>query len=254
MQKEGGSMLQYMSWGIVPFWTEEQAKEREYKTFNARKESILDGSRMWSSVVQHHRCAVPAEGYYEWLQKPMRKKMDKIPYYIKRKDNKLMFIAGMWSSVHFEDTDRQVDTFTIITGPAPKKMEWLNQRMPIVLEPGSESWDKWLNNERWDVKLGEECLKVHDHDELQWFEVSRDVNKTDNDGAYLVNPVKNGDAVDSVGKNLKREKKQFSPSEANDETRNSEAKDKKKSKLKDHKRPAETIADRVRSDEKKPRH
>jgi putative SOS response-associated peptidase YedK len=34
-----------------------------------------------------------------------------------------MFLAGIWSSVHFEDTNREAATFTIITGPASKKME-----------------------------------------------------------------------------------------------------------------------------------
>jgi putative SOS response-associated peptidase YedK len=252
IQKEGGPVLQYMSWGLVPFWTKEQAKATQYKTFNARKESILDGSKMWSSVVQHHRCVVPVEGYYEWLQKPVVNKMGKIPYYIKRKDNKLMFLAGMWSSVHFEDTNRQVDTFTVITGPAPKNMEWLHLRMPIVLEPGSESWDKWLGNEIWNVKLGEECLKIHEHDDLEWFEVSRDVGKTTNDGAYLVDPVKKGGVAGFFDK-MKREVKEPS-SEIREETRDRESKVKEESHLKDYKRLAETFVDKEHSDNKKAKH
>jgi hypothetical protein len=47
-----------------------------------------------------------------------------------------------------------------------------------VLEPGYQRWDKWLSSKIWDVELGEERLKVHEHEESQWFEVSRDVNKT----------------------------------------------------------------------------
>jgi hypothetical protein len=68
-----------------------------------------------------------------------------------------------------------------------------------------------------------------------------------------VNPVKKGGVAGLLGKNLKREKKKSS-SEVEQKTINAELKDNKKRNFRDHKRPAETIADGVRSDNKKPKH
>lgn len=179
------AILAYMSWGYVPFWTKEHTKERRYKTFNARKESIVHGNRLWSPAVKHHRCVVPLDGYYEWLHKGKRK----IPHYIKRKDSKLMFFAGLWSHAHIEDTGEDIATFTIITEPAPKRFKWLNARLPLILEPGTPSWDRWLSGD----ELGDDligALDVHEHDELEWYEVTSEVGKTSNEGSHLNRPVK----------------------------------------------------------------
>lgn len=253
LQKDG-AVLEYMSWGLVPFWTRQKSGMTQYKTFNARKETVLEGARMWKTSAKHHRCVVPMDGYYEWLHKSVGvgKKVDKIPYYIKRKDNKLMFMAGLWSSAYLEDVGKDMLTFTIVTGPAPKKMGWLHHRMPIVLEPGTRAWSEWLSK---DETIGKEALQIHDHDELEWFEVSKDVGKTTNNGPQLVKPLKKTGSIAGFFDKVKTEK--VKP-EKKPEKEQEEKKVKKEEEVKEvkevkeenkHKRPL-TISERLHAAKK----
>jgi len=38
-------------------------------------------------------------GYYEWLKKTSK---ERIPYFTKRADGKIMLLAGLWDSVQYE--------------------------------------------------------------------------------------------------------------------------------------------------------
>ncbi|CCH41141.1 hypothetical protein BN7_678 [Wickerhamomyces ciferrii] len=208
---DGESIIQYATWGLIPFWTKKKQDADQSKTFNARKESVISGQKLWAPVRKHSRCVVPIEGYYEWLHKPIgqSKKIEKIPYYLRRKDKKLIFLAGLYDNVNYQDTpDDKFQSFTIITGPAPKQTKWLHERMPIVLEPGTKEWDLWLDNTKeWDDSLGS-ALKEYGKDDLEWFEVSKDVGKVSNDGEYLVKPLKKGGIGDFFSKNKKPETKE----------------------------------------------
>ena len=46
------------------------------------------------------RCMVLCNGFYEWLKKNNGK--ERIPHYIRRKDNKMMCLAGLWDCVKYE--------------------------------------------------------------------------------------------------------------------------------------------------------
>lgn len=116
-----------------------------------------------------------------------------------------MFLAGMYDTVNFEDTDDKFMSFTIITGPAPKQTKWLHERMPVVLTPGTKEWDQWLDNEtEWNDKLAD-SLAEYAKEDLEWFEVTRDVGKVTNEGEYLIKPVKHGNIGDFFGKSKKEQ-------------------------------------------------
>ncbi len=46
------------------------------------------------------RCIVTVQGFYEWLKKDGGR--EKIPHYVRRKDGKLMCLAGLWDVVQYE--------------------------------------------------------------------------------------------------------------------------------------------------------
>jgi putative SOS response-associated peptidase YedK len=56
-----------MKWGLVPFWTK---RNPDYgtmrKTINCRDDSLAGTGGMWASMKGRKRCAVIAEGFYEW--------------------------------------------------------------------------------------------------------------------------------------------------------------------------------------------
>jgi len=55
---------------------------------------------MWNTMKQRKRCVVIAQGFYEWLKKNNGK--EKLPHYTKRKDGKLMCMAGLWDCAKYE--------------------------------------------------------------------------------------------------------------------------------------------------------
>lgn len=175
--------LDYMKWGLIPHWVRDPKKFKSYSTFNARLDK-LKSSKIWSYCLAKHRCAVPISGYYEW--KTVNK--DKIPYYVTRRDGKEMFLAGMFDN----NPENELYTYTIVTGRAPKELEWLHQRMPVVIEPGTISWNTWMDTskEEWSVEELEEIMKPTYNDEiLVSYQVSKDVSKVKNKGEHLNKPI-----------------------------------------------------------------
>ena len=87
--------------GLVPFWTK---RNPDYgtvmKTINARDDSLAENRGMWNTMKQKKRCIIVAQGFYEWLKKNGGK--EKIPHYMKRKDEQLMCFAGLWDCVQYE--------------------------------------------------------------------------------------------------------------------------------------------------------
>ncbi|AJS78157.1 BDH_1b_G0041920.mRNA.1.CDS.1 [Saccharomyces cerevisiae] len=191
--------IQFMRWGLVPFWTKDVSQFKTYRTFNARLENLQE-SKMWMRPCEKKRCAVLMSGYFEW--KTVGKK--KTPYFISRRDGRLMFVAGMYDYVEKED----LYTFTIITAQGPRELEWLHERMPCVLEPGTESWDAWMDVDKttWSTEELVKLLKPdYDESKLQFYQVTDDVGKTTNTGERLIKPLLK---EDSDMFSVKREKEE----------------------------------------------
>ena len=65
-----------MRWGLVPSWVKDP---REFSLIiNARVETIME-KPSFRGGIQHHRCLIPASGYYEWRTGPDGKKQ---PFHI----------------------------------------------------------------------------------------------------------------------------------------------------------------------------
>ena len=151
-------------WGLIPFWTKRAPDFASIaRTINCRDDSLLETRGMWNSIKGRKRCIVPIMGYYEWLKKGPK---DKIPHFTKRADGKIMLLAGLWDSVQYEGTflvctvgliegtEERIYSYTIITTSSAKSVSFLHDRMPVILEPGSDEMKKWLDpNEGWSMEL-----------------------------------------------------------------------------------------------------
>jgi putative SOS response-associated peptidase YedK len=61
---------------------------------------------MWNAMKGRKRCVIPVMGYYEWLKKSPK---ERIPYFTKRADGKIMLLAGLWDSVQYEgNSERRI--------------------------------------------------------------------------------------------------------------------------------------------------
>lgn len=180
--------LQAMKWGLVPFWTKrDPGYSGLMKTINARDDKVAMNGGMWNSMKKTKRCIVVAQGFYEWLKKDGGK--TKIPHFVKRKDGKLMCFAGLWDCVQYEGSDDRLWTYTIITTDSNKQLGFLHDRMPVILDNGSEDLRKWLDPGRaeWTREL-QSLLKPY-KGELECYPVNKDVGKVGNNSAEFIVPI-----------------------------------------------------------------
>ncbi|KAL7622943.1 hypothetical protein AAE478_006622 [Parahypoxylon ruwenzoriense] len=210
--------LQSMKWGLVPFWTKRNPDYGSMmKTINCRDDSLAHSGGMWSSMKARKRCVVVAQGFYEWLKKDGGR--EKIPHFVKRKDGKLMCFAGLWDVVQYEskypnwfilrgdgksealtttDEEHKLYTYTIITTDSNKQLDFLHDRMPVILENGSEAIHTWLDPKRheWSKEL-QALLKPFDG-ELEVYPVSKDVGKVGNDSPTFIVPINGRENKSSI--------------------------------------------------------
>lgn len=133
-------------WGLIPHWIKDktQANSIWNKTLNARVESIFE-KPSFREAAHHRRCLIPIAGFYEYHHVGK----SAIPYYVCRKDDEPMQLAGLWSEWLNPDTGEVVNSCSIVTTKAnelmaqvhnnPKNME---SRMPLILPDQHE--DRWL--------------------------------------------------------------------------------------------------------------
>lgn len=153
-------ILQTMKWGLIPSWTAKTAKTTPQKqqqphttplkTINCRAESLASSSPLWSRLRDKRRCVILADGFYEWLKTGPGGKQ-RLPYYVKRRDGGMMCFAGLWDYVPpspgkegGEGEGRGVYSYTIITTTSCKSLNFLHDRMPVLMEAGGEGMKAWL--------------------------------------------------------------------------------------------------------------
>jgi putative SOS response-associated peptidase YedK len=108
---------------------------------NARVETAADVAA-FREAFAHRRVLVPADGFYEWR----RGRHGAEPYHVALPGGALFAFAGLLGPGGPAPAARP--SFAILTGPAPRSLEELHARAPILVAP--EHFDAWL-----DPALGE---------------------------------------------------------------------------------------------------
>ena len=158
-------------WGLIPHWAKGEIK---VQPINAKAETVKDKPYFRHSY-QKQRCLVPANGFYEWKSMAGKKQ----PYYIRPIGAELFAFAGLWE--HWEGTDHVIESFTIITTEANKRMSAIHHRMPVIL--GKQDYDNWL------IKGNGQLLAPCPDDAIEIYKVSTTVNKPGNDSIDLIKPI-----------------------------------------------------------------
>ncbi|GBC09521.1 hypothetical protein RclHR1_08940006 [Rhizophagus clarus] len=193
------TILHTMRWGLIPSWTKTKP-EFSKLIINCRDDSLSDGKSLFNSMKNRKRCIVIADGFYEWLKKGNQR----IPYFVKRKDGNLFLFAGLYDSVKFEDEENSLYTYTIITTTsASTSIEFLHDRMPAILENGSEELSTWLDPRTpWCPELAR-LLKPFTG-ELEFYPVSDDVGKVSNNSPDLITPLDEKRSKNSIANFFKK--------------------------------------------------
>lgn len=126
---------QFLRWGLIPFWANELAIGN--RMINARVETLAE-KPAFRGLLAKRRCAIVADGYYEWQKQGKAKQ----PFWIHRPQNQLFAFAGLWDS-NRKAGEREILSATIITSAATDVLASIHDRMPAVLSP--EALKAWLD-------------------------------------------------------------------------------------------------------------
>ena len=165
-------------WGLIPFWAKDV--KIGYKMINARSETV-DEKPAFRQALRKRRCLWPIDGYYEWIKNGK----EKIPYRVTLKDESIFTAAGLWE-VWNDEVGMKIYSFTILTRTASPSMEFLHDRMPILLPRDQEY--TWLDESLDPIAFLEE-LPVMGTDQLKVYQVSQQVNNVRNNNKELINEV-----------------------------------------------------------------
>jgi putative SOS response-associated peptidase YedK len=176
--EETGRTLTTMRWGFQPAWMKGDGQRPP--PINARSESLLERP-MFRGSVAHHRCLIPADGFYEWKVVPGRK--TKQPMYIRLKGGGLFAFAGLY----VQGKSEVGETCVIITTAANEAISSIHERMPVILDRSVEM--QWLDPELEDSKAAMSYLQTVPADMIEAYPVSTLVSSPRNQGPELIEPV-----------------------------------------------------------------
>jgi putative SOS response-associated peptidase YedK len=177
--ENGGRHFRLMRWGLIPAWTKDPRKIS--LMFNARSEGVQDRPA-FKNAMKRRRCLVPADGYYEWQDAGGRKR----PCFIYRRDRRPIGLAAL-AETWIGPNGEEMDSVAIVTARASADLAVLHPRVPVTIAP--EDFERWLDCRANDVETAVGLLKGPEPGEFGWHEVSRRVNRAENDDGRLILPI-----------------------------------------------------------------
>ncbi|PTR14476.1 putative SOS response-associated peptidase YedK [Nitrosospira sp. Nsp2] len=159
----------YVSWG---YRTPNEAAAKRKPWINARVEKALTG-RYFRHMFRQGRMIVPGGGWFEWTVEDGKKQ----PWYISRKTNEPIFMAGLTNFQPYAQQEVEVG-FVIVTEDAEGGMVDIHDRRPVVLEPQDAL--RWMDL---DTPVEEAAHIAQSRSvpssQFQWWRVTRRVNRPD---------------------------------------------------------------------------
>lgn len=159
-------------WGIAPNQTPPDGIKAYYKEairygggLNAQSEKIFQHFIYRESALTR-RCIIPVSGFYE----PHEHLKKKYPFYIHRKDEALLPLAGLYTVIG------TYITFTILTkaaSPLFERVHNLKKRQPVLLS--DTSVDDWLDPELTAPDIKTLIQTPYPDATLETYTVSKDV-------------------------------------------------------------------------------
>ena len=185
--KDHVRVLDRVRWGLVPSWAKDLSMGD--RLINARSEGI-ETKPAYRRAFEKRRCLIPADGFYEWRALPgPTKKKQKQPYFIARADREPMAFAGLYEVWRDRsDPDAEwIRSCAIVTTDANEKLAPIHDRMPVVLP--ETAWGEWLDPDNHDTAKLTRLLVPAPSDDFLCYAVSKLVNKPENQGSELLDPV-----------------------------------------------------------------
>lgn len=170
-----GRVLEQFNWGVESNW-----RGGPPMLINARGEK-LEGSRFWGPMVEHGRCAIPADGFYEW-RAPEPGQRDKQPFLFTRTGGEGFWFAGLLGKAPAgAETARGC---VIITVDPNELVEDIHDRMPAMLD--ADGVTAWLEG---DSREALATLQPYPSTQMTALAIGRAIGNSNNEGPELIEPV-----------------------------------------------------------------
>jgi putative SOS response-associated peptidase YedK len=179
LSREGNTLFGF-KWGLVPGWANDPSIGN--RMINARAETMTQRASFREGL-ERRRCLIPADGFFEWRKLPSGRQ----PVFIRRKDGDMFAFAGLWEQ-WIAPHGESLWTTSIITVKPNRLVGEIHNRMPAMLSREDERL--WLDKT---CRRATDLLKLlspYEDDLLEAHEVSRSVNRVENDSPELIIPLK----------------------------------------------------------------
>jgi putative SOS response-associated peptidase YedK len=182
-EKQETRQLLPAAWGLVNSWSHDA--KTAARQINARSETVTT-SRAFREPFEKRRCAVPADGFFEWVGA----KESRRPIWFHAPSGGVLLFAGLYESWRKPGEVEWRRTFTILTTSANETVAPVHDRMPVILP--RERVDDWLHVPSVNATTYAEGLRAllvpADPATLVATAVSRRVNSVQNDDAECLAP------------------------------------------------------------------
>ena len=190
--------LHVARWGLVPSWAKDPSGGA--RMINARSESVLE-KPAFRRAIKSRRCAVPADGYYEWKQGAGKAKQ---PYYVHPGQGRGLVFAGLYEwwkdpSLPPGEPGRWMLSTSILTADTPPpgtestvfgKLTELHDRVPLPMDQAT--MEAWLDPQADDAAALVDLVRSGVKDvAADWHvdSVGKEVGNVRNNGPGLIRPV-----------------------------------------------------------------
>ncbi len=179
--KDHKPCIEKFRWGLIPHWSDEP--KSRYSMINARAETLME-KPAFRNLIRERRCAVIADGFYEWQKSGKRK----IPVYIKLRSGKVFAFAALWDLWTSSSGNEIIKSCTIITTTPNELLKDIHNRMPVIMD--RESVEEWISVERFQQDKLLSLLKPYPSGDMEFYEISNYVNYYGNNSPECIRPVK----------------------------------------------------------------
>ncbi len=173
-QTEENREISFMRWGLIPHWAKDISIGN--RLINARAETVMQKPSFKQSFL-HHRCLIPADGFYEWTKQADQK----FPRRITLPDQEVFAFAGIWAMWR-SPQGQDIHSCSIITCVANAQMKDIHNRMPVILA-GEKAYHTWLTSDN--TAVLKELMQPFDGP-IVVYPVSKQVNSPSNDFPSLI--------------------------------------------------------------------
>ena len=176
LSNKGVNIIDSLYWGYSFF---NNKKNLLQSVINSRIETI-NSKLLFKDSYLKRKCLILANGYYEWK----RHLGTKIPYFISLPVNELIFFAGIWRKENREG--KNIMVCNIITKSASSNLSFIHERMPFILSASDAI--NYLDDKS--NSFSTNSLKYPIDNDLDFYQVSKYVNKPSNNSIECISPIK----------------------------------------------------------------